>query len=112
MTRRKPKKGFVYLLKNISGNDDSVYKFGCTTVSAESRCKKINYENKGDGYKFEVIAEFKSFDIFEDEHTVRCYIIDCGAGMISEIFSTDMDEGLNSKDDVIKKFLTLGGVLK
>lgn len=112
MARRKPKKGYVYLLKNISGNGDSIYKFGCTTVSSSVRCKKINSENKKYGYKFVVIAEFKSFDIFSDEHKIRCEILFCGAGMLSEIFSTDFDEDLNCKADVVERFLKLGGVIK
>jgi len=109
---RKPKKGYVYLLKNISGNDDTVYKFGCTTVSPEVRCKKINSENKRWGYEFEVISSFKSFNVFADENKVRGGILFCGAGMISEIFSTDLDDDLNCKTDVVNRFLKLGGVIK
>lgn len=112
MARRKPKKGFVYLLKNTGGSDDTIYKFGCTTVSPDVRCKKINSENKECGYKFDVIASFKSFDIFTDEHKIRCEILFCGAGMLSEIFSTDMDDDLNSTSDVLERFLKLGGVLR
>ena len=112
MTRRKPKKGFVYLLKNISGSDDTIYKFGCTTVSPDVRCKKLNSENKKWGYEFKVIVAFKSFDIFTDEHNIRCEILFCGAGMISEIFSTELDDDLNSESDVIERFLKLGGVLR
>jgi hypothetical protein len=112
MLKRKPKKGFVYLLKNKSGNDDTVYKFGCTTVNPDARCKKVNSDNKKYGYEFKVIAAFKSFDIFTDEHKIRCGILFCGAGMLSEIFSRDMDDDLECDYDVINRFLKLGGVIR
>ena len=112
MSRRKPKLGYVYLLKNTSGNDETIYKFGCTSVNPDVRCKKLNSDNKKWGYEFEVIAQFKSFDIYADEHKVRCEILFCGAGMLSEVFSTTMDDALKCKSDVINRFLKLGGVIR
>lgn len=112
MAKRKPKLGYVYLLKNTTESDTSVYKFGCTSVCPNVRCKKINQEIKQCGYKFEVVAQFKSFDIYTDEHKIRCDILSCGAGMISEIFSIDLDDDLNCESDVINRFLKLGGVIR
>lgn len=112
MAKRKPKKGYVYLLENISGNDNTVYKFGCTSINPDVRCKRVNSENKKWGYEFKVIASFKSFDIYKDEHNIRCEILFCGTGMISEVFSTELDDDLNCKADVIARFLKLGGVIR
>ena len=110
--KRKPKQGYVYLLKNVSESDSRVYKFGCTTITPEKRCAKVNSERADSGYKFKVIASFKSFDIYADECKVKHKILNAGMGMISEIFTSDVDDGLNSDGDVIKRFLLIGGVIE
>jgi hypothetical protein len=110
--RRKPKQGYVYLLKNINENEHQIYKFGCTTLTPEKRCSRVNSECKKYNYNFVVIASFKSFDIYKDEHTVRQNILQAGMGMLSEVFTSDVDDCLNSDSDVINRFLQLGGVIK
>jgi len=109
---RKPKKGYVYLLENTEPSEYRVYKYGCTTLTPEKRCKRVNYEQKQWGYEFKVIAAFKSFDIYKDEHTVRCDILRAGIGMLSEVFNVDEHEEMPTTDCVIKRFLKLGGVLR
>lgn len=110
--KRKPKQGYVYLLKNINENDQPIYKFGCTTLTPEKRCSRVNFECKKYNYNFVVIAAFKSFDIYTDEHTVRQNILQAGIGMLSEVFTSDVDDYLNSDLDVINRFLRLGGVTR
>jgi len=109
--KRKPKQGYVYLLKDDNDYQGKTYKFGCTTLTPEKRCKRVNIEKKEYGYNFRVIASFKSFDIYSDEHKVRCEILNSGAGMLSEIFNTCLDDQLNFEADVVKRFLFIGGVL-
>lgn len=107
--KRKPKQGYVYLLKDT--NNDTIYKFGCTTLTPEKRCKRVNVEHKKYGYFFKVIASFKSFDIYQDENIVRAKILCAGIGCLSEVFSTDFDDDLNCESDVVYRFLKVGGVL-
>ena len=109
MSRRKAKKGYVYLLKSIECNDgfnDEVYKYGCTTLTPDKRCKAINAQYKE--YKFISIACFKSFDIYRDEGRVRQYIVSSGIGMLSEIFSDIDDRG---EEGLITHFLSIGGCI-
>lgn len=111
MTRkRKPKQGYVYLLKDIHGGD-LIYKFGCTTLTPEKRCKRVNTEYKKYGNEFKVIASFKSFDIYADESEVKANILFAGIGFLSEVFSLECDEDLKCETDVINRFLKIGGVL-
>ena len=110
--KRKPKQGYVYLLKNTNKNKHPIYKFGCTTLTPEKRCSKVNSELKKHNYNFVVISAFKSFDIYADEHAVRQNILQAGMGMLSEVFTSDVDDCLNSDSDVVSRFLQLGGVIK
>ena len=108
MAVRKPKKGYVYLLQ--SALNTSVFKYGCTTLTPEKRCKKVNQENNG--MNFSVIACFKSFDIFNDERIIKGDILPGGAGFLGEIFDISECDELETGTDVMMKFLMVGGVVK
>lgn len=106
MRKRKAKKGFVYLLK--SNNVEHLYKYGCTTLTPEKRCKKINSGKEGI-HDFEVIASVVSKDIFNDEIKVKCDILPCGIGYLGEIFDCTDFDFMHTEDLVINKFhLILG----
>jgi hypothetical protein len=60
----KKKKGFIYLLKS----DKNIYKYGCTSVSIESRVKSANKKGHGE---FSAIGQFSSNDIFKDECNLK-----------------------------------------
>ena len=108
MAARKTKIGFVYLLQSASST--SIFKYGCSTVSPESRCKKVNQDNKG--LDFTVIACFKSFDIFHDEKIVKWDLFDSGAGFAGEIFDISETGEFETGQEVMLKFLMVGGVIK
>lgn len=108
MAVRKPKKGYVYLLQSAS--DSSLFKYGCTTLTPECRCKKVNSDRKGDN--FEVIACFKSFDIFKDEKNIKEKMLPWGAGYLGEVFNIGDFEEFKSGADIMMKFLITGGVIK
>ena len=110
--KRVNKSGYVYLLESKAKRGS--FKFGCTTLSPKKRCLKINSERKG--FDFEVIASFKSFDIFKDESNVRHDILPLGLGRFSEFFSLDYvgDEAFSeipNRAELIKRFFKYGGVV-
>ena len=107
MTRRKPKQGYVYLLQ--CKNDNTAYKYGCTTLTPESRCKKVNSENKK--FDFKVIASFKSFDIFTDENNIKWNMLPYGIGAFSEFFYS-WGDFTYTKDEIISMFLITAGILE
>jgi hypothetical protein len=111
MARKKPKLGYVYLLENIAHSEHRIYKFGCTSLTPAKRCKRVNYEQAQYGFEFKVIAAFKSFDIYTDEHQVRLKILDCGAGVLSEVFLVNVTDELPETIDVMNRFLTIGNVI-
>lgn len=112
MKKREPKKGYVYLLENTATSEYRLYKFGCTTTTPDKRCRRINAETAKYGYEFRVVAAFKSFDIFTDEHLVRVKILRSAMGMLGEIFGVTEDDGMPTTKDVIDRFLMIGGVLR
>jgi len=68
---RTKKTGYVYILKSDSELfDKPVYKYGCTQLTPEKRCKAINYKNKHYG-NFSLIASIKSNDIYEKEKQLK-----------------------------------------
>ena len=108
MSARKPKRGYVYLLQ--SQLYTSTFKYGCTTLTPEKRCKKVNQENKG--LNFTVIACFKSFDIFSDERVIMEDMLPDGGGYLGEIFDISECDEFERGTDVMQKFLMVGGVIK
>ena len=96
---RVPKKGWVYLLKAQKKTGEKAhYKYGCTTLTPQQRCKKINNVKKG--FDFRVLSEFKSNDIFSDENAVKWKILPFGLGALSEFVSiTDMTD-----KEIVHKF--------
>jgi len=107
MARRKPKLGYVYLLH--SKVESEMFKYGCTTLTPEKRCASVNHESKE--FDFEVVASFKSFDIFYDEKKVKEEILNFGCGYLGEIFDIGCDDDLNCRSDVISRFLSIGGII-
>jgi hypothetical protein len=109
MARRKGKRGFVYLLESISSDltdFPDLYKYGCTTLTPEIRCKAVN--RSCDYAKFKVIAAFRSIDIYADENKVAYAVKMAGFGRMSEIFSPDED---SDKTEIVRRFLKAGKVL-
>lgn len=107
---RKPKSGYVYLLKNVEDCERNIFKYGCTTRTPKERCAQINRENKKYGYKFEVIASFYSSDVFKSENEIKWDILPSGFGALSEfIDTTDFYE---TEKEIIIKFLKIGKVLE
>lgn len=104
--KRNAKKGYVYLLQ--CKNDNTAYKYGCTTLTPKERCKKINSENKK--FDFIVIASFKSFDIFADENNIKWNMLPSGIGSFSEFFYSWGDFNY-TKEEIISMFLTTGGII-
>ena len=105
--KRNPKKGYVYLLK--CKKDPTAYKYGCTTLHPQKRCLKINSEKKG-RFDFEVIASFKSFDVFSDENNMKWNLLPFNAGAFGEIFYSWGDM-VFTKEKIIYDFLVTGGVI-
>jgi len=105
--KRTPKKGYVYLLQ--CKKDCSAYKYGCTTLTPEKRCAKINSEKKGQ-FDFEVIAAFKSFDIFADENNIKWNMLPLSAGAFGEFFYSWGDMKF-TREEIINDFLVTGGVI-
>jgi len=108
--RRKPKQGYIYLLKDLNDPNGATYKFGCTTLEPEKRCKRVNYEKAGK-FNFKLICSFKSFDIYSDESKLKWDILPAGMGALGEVFNSSIDEDLTCTSDVIERFLTVGGVI-
>ena len=109
MARRKPKKGYVYLLQSTI--DRSSFKFGCTSLTPERRCSAINHKHQGS--KFEVVARFQSLDIFKDECDVKGDLLPYGYGFISEFFDiSEFDEEDRLKVGgvfgVVGRFISIG----
>jgi hypothetical protein len=103
--KRTPKKGYVYLLQSMT--DIYTYKYGCTRHNPEARCKTINKIRKG--LDFKLISVFRSNDIFKSESNVKWEVINSFKIIDGELFP-DLD-GIG-RDEVIKIFLTAGGVIK
>jgi hypothetical protein len=105
--KRKPKNGYVYLAKSTL--QDGYYKYGCTTLTPDKRCKKINSENKG--FNFTVIASFKSSDIFTDENKIKWNILPNSFGAMGEFMQINFNvpdfEELPTEESLIDKFLSL-----
>lgn len=108
MARRKPKKGYVYLLQSQSSIN--LFKFGCTSINPEKRCKEVNSSNPS--AFFTVISCFKSFDIYDDECTIKHYLLPGGAGLLGEIFDISDCDDFQCGTDVMQKFLMVAGVIK
>lgn len=108
MAKRKPKKGYVYLLQ--SSSNTNLFKFGCTTLTPEKRCKKVNQDNPS--AFFGVISCFKSFDIFSDENNIKHGLLPGGAGLLGEIFDISDCDDFKNGTDVMQKFLMVAGVIK
>ena len=106
-SKRKPKKGYVYLLQCQKDNDN--YKYGCTTLTPEKRCVAVNYSHKE--YDFKVIAAFRSNDIFADEHNIRLNMLPGGVGVFGEFFSSAYDMTF-TKEGIINDFLKAAGVIR
>jgi hypothetical protein len=62
----KRKKGFIYLLQS----NLNIYKYGCTTLTPQKRCCRINCDNKSRGI-FKILDFYKSNDIFRDEFLLK-----------------------------------------
>jgi len=89
--KRKPKKGYVYFLR--SKNEEfgkTLFKYGCSSISVESRVSKINSNLRGK-HDFSIVCSFKSDDIYSDENKVKWGILDFGFGAMSE-FITRFDD--------------------
>ena len=113
MARRKAKLGYVYLVQSQS--KESIYKYGCTTLRPGIRCKKLNSERKG--MDFKVISSYKSFDIFNDENTIKWHLLPSGFGALGEMFEISFGDDpsfveIPTKDKLIERFLLVGGVLE
>lgn len=109
MAKRKPKKGYVYLLQSTIRR--SSFKFGCTSLTPERRCSAINH--KYQGRKFEVVARFSSSDIFRDECDVKGCLLPYGYGFVSEFFDIsefDREDQLKVGGvfGVVGRFISIG----
>ena len=82
--KRKPKEGVVYLL----ASDENVYKFGCTTETAQIRCSSINRSKLGYGH-FNVISSIASSDIYAHEKLIKCRLWGINIPINGEFFSGD-----------------------
>ena len=92
--KRKPKKGFVYLLQNNEG----VYKYGCSKNPRE-RVKNINYTCNDFDRSFNIIASFESMDMYESECLFKWFI--WGLHQVGEYFI--LDENTPELDSVLLK---------
>jgi len=105
MKKRKPKLGSVYLLKSRS--TEGIYKYGCTTLSAEDRCKGVNRQKNCGGYDFYVLAEVASNDCYKAETNVKWNLLDDSVSAISEVISIEFFSG--SENELIERFIALAG---
>lgn len=85
---RSKKKGFIYLLKS----DKNIFKYGCTSVSIESRI--ISANSKGYG-NFRLLAFFDSDDIFKDESRLKWSYWDRCLAPEEFFISENMEEPLS-----------------
>ena len=68
--QRKAKKGHVYLLAFKDDIEDIThYKYGCTTLTPEARCKRVRRESREP--RNEVVASKESSDAYGCEHKIR-----------------------------------------
>lgn len=100
MTKRKTKKGYVYILKQHScDNKQTIYKYGCST-NLKSRIKNINSTNKFKA-KFKELMCISSKDMFGHECLFKWRIWNFCLNSDGEYFWLDEDI---SESDIIKAF--------
>lgn len=90
MKNRKAQKGYIYLLKSKCGN---YFKFGCTRYKYNIKNRVACANRKNQLARFQLVALFKSRDIFKDENELKWNILPHGLGALSEFL--DLYEGEN-----------------
>lgn len=109
--KRKAKLGYVYLLKSLEKK--GFYKYGCTTLTPQKRCNRINSVDIK-GYNFTVVSSFLTKDCFQSENDMKWNLLPMNLGAFSELFHIDFNsdfDSISSEEDLINRFLIIGKVV-